>query len=63
MGGPGPGARLGAYLLVSELGSGGMGKVFLAEHAALGRRVAIAALMQRASTALQEDQVARARAV
>jgi len=37
----GPGDRVGSFVLVEPLGTGGMGEVFLAEHESLGRRVAI----------------------
>jgi serine/threonine-protein kinase len=38
------GLELGAYRLVRRIGAGGMGEVWLAEHAALGRRAAIKVL-------------------
>ncbi|MCU1278788.1 MAG: pknB, partial [bacterium] len=40
----GPGDRVGTFVLVEPLGTGGMGEVFLAEHESLGRRVAIKVL-------------------
>ena len=40
----GPGDRVGDFILRDELGAGGMGQVFLAEHESLGRRVAIKVL-------------------
>lgn len=39
--GHGPSLRLGQYLLIEELGRGGMGRVFRAEHSAMGRIVAL----------------------
>ncbi len=36
-----PGTRLGPYILVSRIGAGGMGEVYLAEDPRLGRKVAI----------------------
>ena len=38
------GFKLGPYLILNQIGAGGMGQVFLAEHAALRRRVAIKVL-------------------
>jgi serine/threonine-protein kinase len=36
-----PGTQIGAYRLLQQIGEGGMGAVWLAEHAMLGRRAAI----------------------
>jgi serine/threonine-protein kinase len=50
---------LGGYRLLDRLGRGAMGSVFLAEHAVLGRRVALKAL----SESLRADPGARKRFV
>lgn len=49
--------RLSGHRILSEIGSGGMGRVLLAEDQALGRRVAIKTLAPRYA----EDPVLRAR--
>lgn len=42
--------RLGHYTVLDEIGRGGMGQVFLAEHALMGRSVAIKVLPRSRST-------------
>ena len=42
-----PGARLGAYEIVSPLGTGGMGEVYRARDTRLDRTVAIKVLSPR----------------
>ena len=61
-GGPEPGARLGAYRLLEEIGRGGMSRVYLAERDddRLRRRVAIKVL--EASTRHREELEGRFRA-
>jgi eukaryotic-like serine/threonine-protein kinase len=39
-----PGSRLGSYEVISLLGAGGMGEVYRAHHAKLGRDVALKVL-------------------
>ncbi|MDB5310604.1 MAG: prkC 41 [Gemmataceae bacterium] len=51
------GFQLGSYLILDQLGTGGMGQVYLAEHAAMRRLVALKVLPVFAS----EDAVARER--
>jgi serine/threonine-protein kinase len=51
------GRTLGSYRIHSLLGEGGMGKVYLAEHVKLGRRVALKLL--REEYASKRDAVAR----
>src|SRR5262245_28087722 len=43
------GKSVGSYLITSKLGEGGMGAVYLAEHAVLGRRAAIKLLLPELS--------------
>jgi serine/threonine protein kinase len=43
------GQKFGSYQIISELGRGGMGKVYLAEHPTIGKKVAIKVLHQEFS--------------
>ena len=52
-----PGTRLGHYEVISPLGKGGMGEVYLAEDVRLGRRVALKVLP--AAFADDQDSLAR----
>ena len=52
-----PGTRLGPYEIVSPIGAGGMGEVYRARDARLGRDVAIKVLPTAA--ALDPDRLAR----
>ena len=51
------GFTVGSYKLLDKLGAGGMGRVFLAEHSVLGKRVAIKVLEGK----LAADPIARQR--
>lgn len=57
--GNGDALRLGGYRVLDRIGRGGTGSVFLAEHAMLGKRVAVKVL----SDALRADPEARRRFV
>jgi predicted ATPase/predicted Ser/Thr protein kinase len=56
---PSSGSRIGSYRVQRELGRGGMGHVFLAEHVSLGRKVALKLL----APDLASDQAFRERFV
>ena len=51
------GTQVGAYRILQQIGEGGMGAVYLAEHAMIGRRAAIKVL--HASASRREDVVTR----
>ena len=51
------GARLGVYEVVSAIGAGGMGEVYLARDTKLGRRVALKVLPEM--FVQDEDRVSR----
>jgi eukaryotic-like serine/threonine-protein kinase len=53
----GPGTVFGSYRLVSELGRGGMGVVYLAEHTIMGKQAAVKVLLPEFSG--REDLVVR----
>ncbi|HUT89337.1 MAG TPA: serine/threonine-protein kinase [Thermoguttaceae bacterium] len=57
--------HLGKYKLIDLLGSGGMGRVFLAEHTTMGRRVALKILPKRLGRdpALLKQFLTEARAI
>src|SRR3982751_4601275 len=44
------GATIGNYRVVSKLGEGGMGSVYLAEHPSIGKKVALKVLHQEFSS-------------
>ena len=51
------GASIGHYQIMSKLGEGGMGIVYLAQHALIGRKAAVKVLRAECST--NEENVAR----
>jgi len=51
-----PGARLGPYEIIAQLGAGGMGEVYAARDTRLGRTVAIKVLAERLSADPQARQ-------
>ncbi|MEI7894754.1 MAG: serine/threonine-protein kinase [Myxococcales bacterium] len=57
------GKRVGNYLITKLLGSGGMGDVYIAEHPALGKRVAVKFLSDQLGAQIAERFLAEARAV
>jgi serine/threonine protein kinase len=62
----GPGTTLGNYQVLSKIGEGGMGVVYLAEHKLIGRKAAVKVLdiasgrvlysAERGATALGSDE-------
>src|SRR5579883_1328995 len=53
------GHQIGAYLLVREIGSGGMGTIFLAEDSALTRQVAVKVVRTDDELQMQEEVLRR----
>ncbi|HEX2660179.1 MAG TPA: protein kinase, partial [Polyangia bacterium] len=51
------GDKIGAYVVKSRLGAGGMGEVYLAEHVHIGRKAAIKVLLPELAS--RPDVVAR----
>jgi serine/threonine protein kinase len=49
------GETLGSYTIVSRLGAGGMGEVYLAQHTRIDRRAAIKVLLPELSTNEEGD--------
>ena len=54
-----PGSRIGRYTIVSTLGQGGMGKVYLARDPVIGRNVALKVITMRPD--LSDDEAAQYR--